>query len=102
MILCNYERENMRPNQKMFKCKRPVITLNKSQQKRFNQGKSFEVEFPVSYQYNGGIHIGDEFYKGYSVPPPVVPEGWKLVNTCAGLDLNARPPYATMLLSKKS
>jgi len=92
----------MRPNQKMFKCKRPVITLNKSQQKRFNQGKSIEVTYPVSCQYNGGIHINDEFYKGFSVPPPVIPKGWKLVNIGVGLQLNARPPYATMVLSKKS
>jgi hypothetical protein len=84
----------------MFKCDQPVITLTKSQQKKFEQGKSVEVTFPVSYQYNGGIHIGDEFFKGYSVPPPVIPKGWKLVNIGVGLQMNARPPWATMVLSK--
>lgn len=87
---------------RMFKCKRPVIKLTKAQQKRFDQGKSVEVTFPVSYQYNGGTFIGDEFYKGYSVPPPIIPKGWKLVDIGVGLQMNARPPWCTKVLTKIS
>jgi len=69
---------------------------------------SVEVTYPVSYRYNGGTCIkpdgtwspeGD-WYPGYRVPPPIVPAGYKLVSLGVGLQLNARPPYATVLLKK--
>lgn len=65
--------------------------------RKFKDG-SYEVTYPVSYRYNGGIIIGDNWYKGYHVPKPDIPEGFELVNIGVGLQLNARPPYATMLV----
>ena len=59
-----------------------------------------EVQFPVSYRYNGGTIIGGKWYSGYEVPPPIVPSGYKLVSLGVGLQLNSRPPFATMLLKK--
>jgi len=59
---------------------------------------SFLVTFPVSQTYNGGIVIDDKWYKGYQVPRPKVPKGFKLVSIGCGLQLNARPPYATYYL----
>ena len=59
---------------------------------------SYLVNYPVSYRYNGGILIDGEWYGGYDVPRPIVPEGFKLKNIGVGLQMNARPPYATMYL----
>jgi hypothetical protein len=59
-----------------------------------------EVTFPVSYEYNGGIVIKGKWYKGYEVPPPTIPKGYKLESIAVGLQLNSRPPYATMALTK--
>lgn len=58
------------------------------------------VIFPVSYRYNGGIILDDEFYEGFEVPDPVIPKGYKLKDIGVGLQLNAKPPYATMYLEK--
>jgi hypothetical protein len=80
---------------KPFKVKRPAFKVT-----RTRRDGSKEVIFPVSYTYNGGTVIGDEWYSGYEVPTPQVPEGFKLVSLGVSLQLNARPPYATMLLEK--
>lgn len=60
----------------------------------------YEVTFPVSYRYNGGIDIGDEWYEGFEVPKPDVPAGWHLESLGVGLQLNNRPPTATMFLKR--
>jgi hypothetical protein len=77
---------------KLFKIKKCYLTVSKP------WCHSFLVTFPVSYRYNGGIVIDDEWYAGYEVPPPVVPAGFELVGIGCGLQLNARPPYATQYL----
>ena len=59
-----------------------------------------EVQFPTSYRYNGGIIIDGEWYDGYEVEDPIVPQGYKLVGIGVGLQLNARPPLATMRMVK--
>ena len=60
-----------------------------------------EVKYAVSYRYNGGTTIDGEWYGGYEVPPPVVPEGYELVGLGVGYQMNARPPMATALLRRK-
>ena len=60
-----------------------------------------EVSYDVSYEYNGGVIVENEWYKGFEVPPPILPEGYELHNIGVGLQLNAQPPYATALLVKK-
>jgi hypothetical protein len=57
-----------------------------------------EVMYAASYEYNGGTAIGDKWYKGYKVPPPYLPAGYKLVGIGVGLELNATPPLATARL----
>ena len=86
-----------------FKCKQPVIVG--SGKVGYNGAQGGEkwcdnrlVEYPVSCTYNGGISIGDEWYEGYEVPSPVVPDGYELVDIAVGLQLNACPPMATMYL----
>jgi len=59
-----------------------------------------EVTFPVSYTYNGGIIIDGKWYKGFRVPYPKLREGFTLKTLGVGLDLNQKPPRATMLLTK--
>jgi hypothetical protein len=59
-----------------------------------------EVMYAVSYTYNGGITIGDEWYDGYEVPPPLINPGYKLVGIGVGLQLNAQPPLATAVLRR--
>jgi len=86
-------------NSNPFHCPAPDLRG----QERTKQGKlldSVEVTYPVSYRYNGGTIIDDEWYTGYEVPPPILPDGYELVNIGVGLQLNARPPYATMLMKK--
>jgi len=61
---------------------------------------SKEVTFPCSITYNGGTIINGEWYSGYEVPKPKVPKGFELVSLGVGAQLNARPPYSTMLLKK--
>ena len=58
----------------------------------------FLVTYPVSYRYNGGIIYKDKLYEGFTVPNPDVPKGYKLTPIYCGLQLNARPPYATNYL----
>lgn len=60
--------------------------------------KSCLVTYPVSYRYNGGIVINGKWYEGFEVVKPKVPKGFKLYNIGCGLQLNARPPYATSYL----
>lgn len=59
-----------------------------------------KVTFPVSYDYNGGIIVNGKWFKGYKVGNPIIPSGYKLVTLGIGLQLNARPPLATMFLEK--
>lgn len=63
-------------------------------------GNGYLVVYPVSYRYNGGIVIDDTWYEGFEVVKPVIPEGLKLQGIGIGLQLNARPPYATSLITK--
>lgn len=82
-----------------FKCAAPVI--NPHQKGLEKWGKDRLVQYPVSISYNGGIVIEDEWYSGYEVPPPIVPDGWELVSIHCGLQLNARPPLATQIIRMK-
>lgn len=59
------------------------------------------VTFAVSYRYNGGIVINEKFYEGFTVPAPRVPKGYVLTGIGCGLQLNARPPFATQMISRK-
>ena len=59
---------------------------------------SFLVTYPVSYRYNGGTIVGDKWYDGFVVAKPKVPKGFELVGIGCGLQLNAKPPYATRYL----
>lgn len=59
---------------------------------------SYLIQYLVSYDYNGGTVIKDQWYKGYVVPEPQLKEGYKLQGIGCGLQLNARPPYATAML----
>ena len=60
--------------------------------------ESFLVTYPVSIRYNGGTVIDGEWYEGFKVAKPKVPKGFKLVGIGCGLQLNAKPPYATSYL----
>ena len=62
---------------------------------------SFLVTYPVSYRYNGGIIIDGQCYEGFKVAKPKVPKGFKLTSIACGLQLNARPPFATRYLEPK-
>jgi len=62
--------------------------------------RGYEVTFPVSYRYNGGTIFQGEHYMGYNVPKPDVPKGWHLRSIGVGLQLNCRPPMATMFLER--
>ena len=79
---------------KPFICKAPTLTKGE------RWLDSHLVTFPVSYRYNGGTIVNGEWYSGYEVPPPKVPKGFELVSIGIGLQLNARPPYATQFLRK--
>jgi hypothetical protein len=84
---------------KPFTCPKPSLTPASQRDKSLQRaGKAHEVTFSVSYRYNGGIIVRDEWYSGYEVPKPDVPSGWTLVSLGFGLQLNAKPPYCTMLL----
>lgn len=75
-----------------YLCPTPDLT------QKAKQGKTVEVHIPVSYSYNGGTVIQEEWFVGYLVPEPIIPAGFKLVDPGFGLQLNAHPPYATMWL----
>lgn len=62
--------------------------------------KGYEVTYPVSYRYNGLIEHKGEWYRGFEVPAPKVPKGWRLRSLGVGLNLNAKPPIATMFLER--
>lgn len=81
-----------------YKCPRAILT--KPSGKAIPKGYEGEVNFAVGYRYNGGIVVKDEWYEGFEVPAPKVPKGYKLVGIGVGLQLNARPPYATQYLKK--
>lgn len=58
------------------------------------------VQYPTSYEYNGGIIIDGEWFSGYDVGLPIIPDGYELKGIGIGYQLNARPPIATGYLSK--
>lgn len=64
-------------------------------------GDSYEVIFPVSTEYNGGVCYEGKWYRGFRVPKPELPEGYELISMGVGHQMNSRPPYATMLLRRK-
>lgn len=84
---------------KYFKCPQPILDYHKRGLEKWGKGKI--VTYPVSYRYNGGTIIDGEWYDGFEVPPPIVPEGFCLINIGIGLQLNAHPPYASMLMQPK-
>jgi len=60
---------------------------------------SFLVTYPTSVDYNGGIVVDDKWYKGYKVKNKIkLPKGFSMVGIGCGLQMNARPPYATAYL----
>ena len=59
------------------------------------------VFIPRSYIYNGGVEIDGDWYPGVKVPEPILSPGFELIGFGIGLQLNARPPFATMKLSRK-
>ena len=99
---------------KLFKFRRrPDFLMTKKQQKRFDKTGMAEVTYPVSCRYNGGIILSPDgkmdfgcknpkskWYAGFEVPKPKVPKGYHLESIGVGLELNATPPRATMLLIK--
>lgn len=76
---------------KLFKA--PTTNLSSYQPK-----ERCEVTYSVSYTYNGGIVINDEWYDGYEVPPPIISIDYGIIDIGVGLQLNAKPPYATGVL----
>lgn len=66
--------------------------------------KKVTVTYAVSYSYsyNGGIVENGEWFVGYDVPPPIIPEGYELRSLGMGLELNAHSPRATALLVQKT
>ncbi len=77
-----------------------MLDYNKRGLEKWGNGKI--VTYPVSYRYNGGTIVDGEWYDGYEVPPPVIPDGYELIGIGIGLQLNAHPPYASMLMKKKN
>lgn len=93
---------------KPFVCPAPDLR-GKELDRKGRQRKSVEVTYPVSYRYNGGILLkpdgswdpdNGDWYPGYEVPRPILPDGYKIVGIGVGLQLNSRPPYATTILVK--
>lgn len=82
-----------------YRMPKAEFNVDKKNKKKQQMGQSFEVTYPVSYRYNGGIIVDGKWYKGYDVPKPDVPEGYELIDIGVGLQLNAKPPYATKVLS---
>jgi len=63
-------------------------------------GSGYLISYPVSYRYNGGISIDGKHYDGFQVKAPKFPKGFQVKNVGCGLQLNARPPYATLYIQK--
>jgi hypothetical protein len=78
-----------------FQCSRPEI------QPLYYGENSRQISFPVSYTYNGGIVIGDKWYKGFHVPAPIIPSDCELNTLGIGLCLMSQPPMCTVLLKRK-
>jgi hypothetical protein len=78
-----------------------VKPASRKDKNAFERGESCTVIYPISQRYNGGIIINNEWYEGFKVPPPIVPDGYKLVNIGIGDQLNATPPHATMYLKRE-
>ncbi len=80
----------------------PIPDLTVFAAKAVRAGKdSIEVTYPVSHTYLNDFIVGDEVYRGYDVPAPIIPPGWKLVDIKAPLRMGCRPPHATMLMKKE-
>lgn len=65
-----------------------------------NPNKDVKVSIPCSISYNGGTVIDDKWYSGYDVAPPIVPDGYELVDLLCGYELNAHPPLQAMIMRK--
>lgn len=78
-----------------FQCPAPDFTS------KAKPGKSVKVQVPHSISYNGGTVIKGKWYSGYTVPDPIVPEGYELVSDGGGSELNAHPPYVTRTLRER-
>jgi len=74
---------------------KPTLTIGE----KWSDG--YLVTYPVSCRYNGGIVIDDKHYEGFTVPAPKIPKGYYTMGIGCGLQLNARPPYATSLILRK-
>lgn len=64
-------------------------------------GRDTLVDVHHSISYNGGTVVGDKWYSGFEVGEPILPDGYELVGTGEGSQLNAHPPYVRMILRKK-
>ena len=82
----------MKPNAKLYQIEECSLSLGE------RWCDSWLVNYPATYQYNGGITVDEEWYDGYEVPPPKTPEGFELVGIGCGYQLNAHPPLATAYL----
>ena len=92
---------------KYFQCSAPVISAKRPKgAEKWCDG--WLVKVPHSIRYNGGIILdkdgnpdpNGEWYDGYEVPSPVIPAGYELKSIHTLSELNARPPYHSMLLRK--
>jgi len=62
--------------------------------------KEGNISYPVSYEYNGGTIYKGQYIKGFEIPEPIVPNGFKLVQLYMGLQLNSCPPMKTNRLRR--
>lgn len=90
----------MKPRSSLKLCPMPATDLRPMGDKIKGRRTSVEVQYDVSYVYNGGTDMtpDGEWYDGFEVSPPILPAGFKLRGLGVGLQHNARPPYATALL----
>jgi hypothetical protein len=61
-----------------------------------------EVTYSVSQRYKGGRVIEGKWYDGFKVPAPLMNPDCAIISIAVGLQLNARPPYATCLMVPKA
>lgn len=80
---------------KLKQMPKPILRHHKK------HGKGVLVTYPVSYVYNGSFEYDGDWYQGFEVPKPDVPEGYELMGIGILLELNCMPPIATELLIKK-